>query len=416
MSISTETIEQLPVPDHVPAHRIHDIDIYNFVGEDDDYHHAIKRYQGADIPGLIWTPRNGGHWIATGGEIIRNIMDDTEKFSSRLIIIPKAASEEYNLIPTSLDPPEHGPVRQILDKVVNLRQVRNLESRIRDIAIELIEPWVDKGRMDFSTFYAEAFPVQVFMAIMDLPMKDAPMLKHYTTEILRPPGKTPGEKADAMRAAINGFYEYAGKVLDERSGRMDGDGVSIVANSQIDGSDIDRKTALGLIANLLLGGLDTVISFVGFAMLFLARNPAHARLLAENPAMIPRSVEELFRRFPIASAGRVVAHDVEYDGTLLREGDMIQVPTALCGLDEAFNDDPMRVDFSRPRPLHNTFGVGRHRCAGLYLARTEITVTLQEWLKRIPAFSVVDGMKPEYRTGMVALVENIHLEWKVAQR
>jgi camphor 5-monooxygenase len=41
-----------------------------------------------------------------------------------------------------------------------------------------------------------------------------------------------------------------------------------------------------------------------------------------------------------------------------------------------------------------------------------MTVTLQEWLKRIPEFRVVEGVKPQYRTGMVATVENIHLEWK----
>ena len=61
--------------------------------------------------------------------------------------------------------------------------------------------------------------------------------------------------------------------------------------------------------------------------------------------------------------------------------------------------------------VYNTFGIGTHRCAGVHLARLEVIVTLQEWLKRIPEFRVAQGTRPHYRTGMVALAENVHLAW-----
>jgi camphor 5-monooxygenase len=410
MSISL-TVEGGAIPDHVPGDRVFDVDIFDFVRGDEDYHNALKRYQGPNVPALIWTPRNGGHWIATRAEVIRDILNDPAQFSSRLVVIPKAAAELWDLIPISLDPPEHGAIREILDKVVNPRQIRALESRIRDVAIELIEPWVAKGGMDFSSHYAEEFPVRVFMAIMNLPIQDAPMLKHFVTQLFRPIGATPAEKAAALRAAIDGFYEYCGKALDART--LHGiDGVSLVANSFVDGHEIKRQTAISLITNLLIGGLDTVAGFLGFAMLFLARNPEQTKELVEKPEKIPGSVEELFRRFGLASPSRVVRHDLEYKGTLLKEGDMIHVPTAMSGLDDALNVDPMRVEFSRPRPLHFSFGVGHHRCPGQHLARTEITVTLQEWLKRIPEFRVVESSKPKYRTGMINTVEGIQFEWK----
>jgi cytochrome P450 len=169
--------------------------------------------------------------------------------------------------------------------------------------------------------------------------------------------------------------------------------------------------ALSICANLLLAGLDTVVGFLGFMMLFLARNPTYVKQLTDNPASIPSCVEELFRRFPIVGDGRLVTRDIEIDGVTLKEGDMVQMITALSGLDDRVNEDPWTVDFSRKRPLHDTFGAGVHRCAGLHLARTEVTVTLQEWLKRIPEFRVVEGEKPRYLTGMVATVENIQLEW-----
>ena len=92
---------------------------------------------------------------------------------------------------------------------------------------------------------------------------------------------------------------------------------------------------------------------------------------------------------------------------------MILLPTVLAGLDEALNDDPWKVDFKRAHPSDTTFGDGPHRCAGLHLARLEVTVTLEEWLKRIPRFRMKPGEKPIYHSGIVAAIDNVHLEWDI---
>jgi cytochrome P450 len=411
MTVVANTMGHEAIPGNVPPDRVYDIDIFNFVGADEDFHQAIKRFQGPGIPNLIWTPRNGGHWLATRGMTIREILNDPDRFSSRVIVLPKAAGENYDLIPTGMDPPDHKAVRQVVDKILNLREIRRLEDKIRGIAIELIEPWVAQGRVDFAKEFAQPFPVRVFMAMLDLPMKDALLLKNYASQILRPDGDTPDEMAHSVDQAIKGFYAYLETVLDERWGKEGPDGIAVVVNSDVEGDPMTRKMALSIVANLLLAGLDTVVGFLGFMLLFLARNPSYTKQMTDNPEQIPQCVEELFRRFPIVGDARIVPRDMEFDGVTLKKGDMIQVPTALSGLDDQMNEDPWTVDFNRSRPLHNTFGSGVHRCAGIHLARTEITVTLQEWLSRVPEFKVVDGAKPKYLTGMVATVENIQLEW-----
>jgi cytochrome P450 len=71
----------------------------------------------------------------------------------------------------------------------------------------------------------------------------------------------------------------------------------------------------------------------------------------------------------------------------------------------------MEVDFKRTHPRHTTFGDGPHRCAGVHLARLEVTVTLEEWLKRIPSFRMQPGQSPLYHSGTVAAIDNVRLEW-----
>jgi cytochrome P450 len=121
-------------------------------------------------------------------------------------------------------------------------------------------------------------------------------------------------------------------------------------------------------------------------------------------------VEELFRRFPVVSEARMVARDQTFHGVELKQGDMVLLPTVLHGLDENENPDPFTLDWER-MPKHTTFGGGPHRCAGLHLARMEATVTVQEWIKRIPEFSLAEGAKPVYHSGIVAAVENVPFVW-----
>src|SRR3546814_10011962 len=113
------------------------------------------------MPNLIWTPRNGGHWIVTRGSMVREVLRDPSRFSSGVIVLPKEAGEKYDLLPTRLDPPEHGEIRAVANKVLNLREIRRIEDPIREIAIELIEPLVSRGSCDFSEDYAQQFPIRV---------------------------------------------------------------------------------------------------------------------------------------------------------------------------------------------------------------------------------------------------------------
>jgi cytochrome P450 len=411
MSEGTNVMDRPSIPENVPEDRVVDYNMFDFVQPGEDFHQAIKRFQGPNIPSLIWTPHNGGHWLVTRRMAMLEIYNNPKIFSSRVIVFPKVAGESYDLIPTGMDAPDHKGVRQIVDKILNLREVRNLEAKIREIAIELIDKPLPLGRMDFAAEYATLLPVRVFMEIMDLPQKDGPALKAHASQILRPDGNTPDEMAASVEKAIGDFYAYLEPIIDARWAAPGRDGVAVVVNSEFGNRPMVKKMALSICANLLLAGLDTVVGFLGFMMLFLARNPSYVKQMTERPEAIPSCVEELFRRFPIVGDGRILSQDFEFDGVMLKEGDMIQMVTALSGLDDQVNEDPWTVDFQRKRPLHETFGAGVHRCAGLHLARTEVTVTLQEWLKRIPEFGVVEGTVPRYLTGHVATVENIQLEW-----
>ena len=72
---------------------------------------------------------------------------------------------------------------------------------------------------------------------------------------------------------------------------------------------------------------------------------------------------------------------------------------------------PLLVDFDRRKSVHASFGSGPHICPGAGLARREILVFLQEWLRRIPEFRIKEGTHPVLATGMVNGVTKLELAW-----
>jgi len=396
-------------PAHVPEDRVFDFDLFAPPGGRADIHAGWKSLHAPGVPEIVWTPRNGGHWIATRGKRIAEIFADYERFSNRVSMVPKVNGEQFRMIPTSLDPPEHRPFRTLLNANFSPKAVAGMEKMIRKIAVDLIEPMRLRGGCNFTTDYAEIFPLQIFMLLVDLPFSDAPVLKKVVDEMLRPKGEF--SFAEGRRR----LDEYMAKHVDARMGGSGNDLLTRIVNGTVDGRPLTRDEALKTAILVLAGGLDTVANFVSFALLFLARNPDRRRELIDNPALIPAAVDELLRRYPVALAAREIRNDMEYCGVEMRRGDMILMASPAAGIDEEWNERPLEVDFHRGAIEHATFGNGIHRCAGAYLARAEMRITLEEWLSRVPAFDVAPGAEITFTGGVVVTVDRLPLVWDPAK-
>jgi cytochrome P450 len=217
----------------------------------------------------------------------------------------------------------------------------------------------------------------------------------------------------SFAAALQALHDYLTPFVERRREHPGDDLLSTIVSSQVSGRALTHDECMNLCTQVLIAGLDTVVNFLGFLMLFLARNPAHRRQLHDAPEQIPAAIEELVRRFGIVSIARLVTRDLDFHGAPLHCGDMILLPTVLHGLDERENADPTRVDFGRSHARHSTFGQGAHHCVGAQLARTELRVTVEEWLSRIPEFEVAPGATIACQGGIVGCVSELPLVWTV---
>ncbi|MET0659080.1 MAG: cytochrome P450, partial [Steroidobacteraceae bacterium] len=150
------------VPAHVASNRIVDFDLYHLPSMLDP-HSAWKTLQDPGMPDIVWTPRNGGHWILTRARLIEAGFADFEKFSSRLKLVPKEVGEQYRFVPSTVDPPEHRPYRRLLNSSLSSQAVKRMEPEIAALAERLVENVRLQGHCNFTTDYAQLLPIQIFL-------------------------------------------------------------------------------------------------------------------------------------------------------------------------------------------------------------------------------------------------------------
>jgi cytochrome P450 len=391
-------------PAHVPPELVYDVDIFNLEGAKDDVHEAWKRLQ-REAPRIFWTPRNGGYWMITRAKDIESVQKDYEHFSMKRMLIPNIP-RPFPAPPLDFEPPEHGPWRLLISPAFSPKVIADVEETVRKVAIELIEGFVPRGECEFVSEFTKVLPIVVFLTMMNLPAEDRFELMPHADAIVRSPHPTQIHNA---RLALKAYIQ---KAVDARKVNPTDDLISKIMGGKINGQVIGEEYVVGMCTLVLSGGLDTVKNLLGFIAKFLATHPDHVQQLRENPDLLPHAVEELIRRHGVSNTARLIVKDYEFLGVQLKSGEQLQGVTALHGLDDETVPDPMTVDFNRPAPIpHAAFGNGPHRCPGSILARREVKLWLEEWLPRIPQFSIKPGTVPQNDAGMVNNVSELWLAW-----
>ena len=394
-------------PAHVPEDLVRDFNVYDIPGAADDVQAAYAAIQQAN-PDIFWTPHNGGHWVATRGEDIIAMQRDYQHFSHKHIVLPPMPEGTPRQIPLEMDPPEHARYRRPLMQSLMPAIVSELESKVRDVAIEAIERVLPQGQCEFMEDFAKVLPIHVFLELVELPISDKHRLLPIAERSVR--GSTAEIRLQAQQ-------EMGGYLIDKIIARREHPGddlLSKLVNVDVGGQRISEMEAVSYATLVLFGGLDTVAGMIGFIARFLAMNPGHRRQLVDrldDEEFVKHAIEEMIRRHGLANTARVITGDFEYKGVRFHAGDRILPANLWVGMDARINDNPLVVDFEREKPVHAAFGNGPHACPGAVLARREIRIFLQEWLSRIPDFHITPGTKPELATGMVNGVLRLDLSW-----
>ena len=318
---------------------------------------------------------------------------------------PRDPDDYFYFIPQEIDPPHHRKYRNIVDPVFSPQGVLKLEGKIRKLANDLIDQFIDNKECAFTEGFGRPLPVMVFLDIMGLPQAMRDTFVDWAMALLHSNDRA------IMGATMGKITAYLKSAIAEKKAQPDDGVVSLIAHAAPGGVPLSDKEVFGFVCFLFIGGLDTVFASMNNVWLYLAQNPAKVREMIADPDNINAQLEELLRVWSVTFSGRVLIQDVEIRGVQLKKDDRVTCVLPACNFDPDAFPNPREVDFHRPRKTTLAFTVGVHSCMGAHLARLEMKIALQEWLRRIPEFAVKPGTKIEYRPGGVVGPEAVPLVW-----
>ena len=332
---------------------------------------------------VVHTERFLGCYLPTTYEAVKEIAYDTEHFSSRRVIVRDVRPELIPSPPITSDPPEHKAAKQLLLPSFTPDAIKKLEPRVRAICNELIDEFVNDGRCDAAARYTKHIPVRTIAHMLGIPEEDGDLFVKWIHEILELGIKD----NDQLMSAIHEMSAYFANHIAQRKKSPTGDLISTLMNAKDrQGQPLSDAHVVGSLRLLLIAGIDTTWSAIGSSLWHLARTPSDRERLLAEPELMTIAIEELLRTYSPVTMAREVMKETTVSSCPVKPGNMVLLSFPAANRDPAMFPDADKVVIDRKENRHVAFGLGIHRCVGSNLARMEMAVAIEEWLKRIPDF------------------------------
>ncbi len=361
---------------------------------------------------ILWNETPNGFWMVTHYDDVKEALQTPEVFSNRFTSALGDRDNHLYLIPQNLDGRAHVDCRHVVNPWFSPSSVKRLEPLARERCIAMIDALRPAGGCDMTVDFAMSYATEMFLAILGLPVEDgAFMLPRVETIFAGFFGGDPVAQATAAEE-IKGYFEAVVDDRQQHPGDITTDFVSFLMQTKMGSEPITRDEILTLCMTIMLAGLDTTRSMLGYIFHHLATHDADRQLLIDHPERIHAAIEEFVRLYALVfQDGRYVTQDTELHGCPLKAGDIVWLGLAQANRDPRRFENPDQFVIDRTFTKHLGFGAGAHRCLGAHLARVELIIVLEEWLTRIPHFQLATDESLTERGGQLML-NTVPLHWE----
>ncbi|MCV7225977.1 cytochrome P450 [Mycolicibacterium komossense] len=333
-------------------------------------------------------------YLVTRHEDVRAALADPQRFSNHKppgwAGGPHFDADEHakltagNLL--ALDPPEHQRIRRMLTPEFTVRRMQRLEPRIVEIVDQHLDAMEQAGApADLIARFALPIPSLVICELLGVPYEDREEFQHRATRQLNfsIPVKERMALGDAAREHMMS--------LVQRARRDPGDDMlGMLVRER--GTEVTDDELVGIGGLLLLAGHETTSNMLGLGTIALLQRPEQLAVVRDDPDAVGPAVEELMRYLSVVqnAIARVTTTDVEIDGVVIPEGQIVILSLPAANRDPRFIDHPDALDIGRGAPGHLGFGHGVHHCLGAPLARMEMRIAFPALFRRFPNLALTE--------------------------
>jgi cytochrome P450 len=303
---------------------------------------------------------------------------------------PRAGTDPLSMF-NFLDLPLQGQIRRVMAGPLHPSAIARQESFIRDLTRHTLDRLLAQGSFDANGDFASFISCSAVCHVIGLPVDDIPwIIRQVNRANARAPGRA-GATSDGMAAGAQITAFIADGVRRRRSGAIDTPCplIDCLMASDVIGRPLSDGEITTQLLSILIGGTESLPKIIAGGLLEFWRRPDQRAYVAADPARCPAAVEEMIRfNAPAQWFGRTLTCDMEVAGTPMRTGQRVFLLVASANRDEREFDDPDEFCCDRKMRRVVAFGVGPHFCSGVFLARLEARIMLEEFLARVSDYEV----------------------------
>ncbi len=291
-----------------------------------------------------------------------------------------------------LEPPEHTRIRKLVAAAFTPRSVESLRAPAEDLARTLLEPHLERGRLELLRDYAQPYSIAVICRLLGVSTDRQQELLDWSHAMVKMyEFDTTEEQAAAAARAAGEFRDYVLELIDTRRREPREDMVTALVQARVDGEGLSDAEIVSTIIVLLNAGHEATVNTLGNGIRALLRHPDAWRRLVAGEVQPAAALEELIRWDPpLQLFERWVLEDgVQVAGKPVPRGEKLSLLFGSANRDPRVFAEPERFDVARANAAeHIGFGGGIHVCIGAPLARLELEASLRALVERAPGLEL----------------------------
>ena len=343
-----------------------------------------------EVPGV-------GFWVVSRYDDVLSLLKTPQVFSSTVLapfLLGDLTPFSLEVPPfIAIDPPDHTRLRKLANRAFTPRRIASLESHLREVVRQLLEPIVTQGTFDLISDLAVPLPIIAIAELLGVPPERYLDFKRWTNDIVKGNSRVAltAEEETQIRLSIAEFRTYFQEAIAAYRQQPGDNLLSDLVRAEEEEQRLSAEEVLSMALLLLAAGAETTTNLIGNAMLALLNHPEQLAEVRNNLALVSNVVEETLRYDSVVQVWpRMTLQEITIADTTLSVGSVVMFMPGSANRDERKFPDPDRFDIHRSTDAHVGFGFGIHFCIGAPLARLETKVALEMLLARFPRIARTD--------------------------
>ncbi|MEY2468494.1 MAG: hypothetical protein QOF21_1192 [Actinomycetota bacterium] len=303
----------------------------------------------------------------------------------------------------TMEGPNHSRLRRLAAPAFTPKSADRLRPFMREVINGLVDKVAASGRCELIEDVCEPYPIPIICELLGAPKEDWKLFSNWATDIFRIFNNDLEADQDKIVTASEELNEYVKNLIAERRTSPGEDLLSDFIAAEEAGDRMSTDELIMMTQATLMAGTDTTRNQLACSVAVFTEHPDQWQLLADNPDLAPRAVEETMRVLgAVSGTARIASEDIEFRDVLFPQGTLVATSLATANHDPAVFDDPLRFDITRePGTQQMTFGSGIHFCMGANLARAELQEALPLLAQRMPNLGTYEPI--EWKPGNIGI-------------